>query len=118
MGTPPPDYDTILEGLRSMRFTYYVLFFIPCTIIPTVECVFSTPFVRKYLVKITPRDYFNVIVENGRAVATTDTYGRAGRSADPCIYKSEFKCTFPCAPTISPTSMQWMYLQDVIQCYL
>jgi len=105
MGAPPPDYDTILEGLRSMRFTYYVLFFIPCTIIPTVECVFSTPFVRKYLVKITPRDYFNVIVENGRAVATT-------------VYKSEFKCTFPCAPTISPTSMQWMYLQDVIQCYL
>jgi len=93
----PPDYDPILEGLRSMRFTYYVWFVIH----PTVECVVSTPSARKYLVKITPRNYFNVVVEKNQAnVTTTHT------------------CTFPCALTISPTSMQWTYLQDVIQQHL
>lgn len=104
MGTHPPDYDSILEGLMSMRFKRYVFLF-QYTIIPTVECVYSTHSVRKYLVKITSHTYYNVIVENGCAVATRTS-------------KSEFRCSFPCSPSISPTSMQWTYLQDCIQCDL
>jgi len=96
----PPDYDPILEGLRSMRFNGYMWFF-QYTITPTVECVSST----NYLVKVTPHNYFNVFVQNNRATVTTS-------------HTSTFRCSFPCAPCISPTSMQWTYLQDVIQQYL